>query len=773
MIRTLSTRSIVMALAMTAMMSSAIAQQSFLVSDIRVKGLERISAGSIFNYLPVKVGDTFDASGSSDLIRELYKTGFFKDIELSTEGTAIVISVIEYPSITQIEFAGNKLIKEESLREALSGNDFIEGRVFQPNILEQVKQELKRQYLNQGKYNAQVGTEVTELPRNRVKVKLHVKEGPTAKIKKINIVGNEYFSDKMLRDEFESTDNVPFWKFWGSADQYSKEKVSGDLETLRSFYQNQGFLDFNISSNQVSISPEKDGIFLTVNVDEGERYTVSSFVLNGQLVVPEEELLPYVFIAPGRTYSRRDVDNTVEFITDRLAEEGYSYAEVVPVPDVNRDENTIAFSINIKPGRRVYVRRIDVVGNTLTNDEVIRRELRQTEGGAFSPSRVNRSKIRLQRLSFFDEVEIETVPVAGREDQVDLEVVVKERPTGQFLFGLGFSGDDGALIQASVSQSNLFGTGNQLNFNVQRSNIVESISLQYTDPYYTKTGISRTIGLTGRRIDSSRANTSEFFTDTLGLNVRYLFPINENNSFSLGGGIEQIDLKVGFNSVPEVREFIAENPENTLFTATTAFAHDTRDSLLYPTSGRNFRLSAEVTAPGSDLEFYRLNLESSYYYPFTRKAALKLSADVGYGDGYGDTEGLPFFKNYFAGGSRSVRGFEARSLGPRDTSTFPQPFGGSKRVLLNATILLPVGDGALDKRLQVFIDGGQVFSNEQNIELDDIRFSAGVGFNWISPVGPLSISYSVPLNEVEADPLNGILGDETEGFQFSVGSLIQ
>lgn len=773
MIRILCIRSIVIALAMTTMMSSAIAQQSFVVSDIRVKGLQRISAGSIFNYLPVKVGDSFEPSGSSDLIRELYKTGFFKDIELSTDGTAIVIDVVEYPSITQIEFAGNKLIKEESLREALSGNDFVEGRVFQPNVLEQVKQELKRQYLNQGKYNAQVGTEVTELPRNRVKVKLHVKEGPTAKIKKINIVGNEYFSDKMLRDEFESTDSVPFWKFWGSADQYSKDKVSGDLETLRSFYQNQGFLDFNITSNQVSISPEKDGIFLTVNVDEGERYTVSSFVLNGQLVVPEDELLPYVFIAPGRTYSRRDVDNTIEFISDRLAEEGYSYAEVVPVPDVNREDNSIAFSINIKPGRRVYVRRIDVVGNQLTNDEVIRRELRQTEGGAFSPSRVNRSKIRLQRLSFFDEVEIETVPVAGREDQVDLEVVVKERPTGQFLFGLGFSGDDGALIQASVSQSNLFGTGNQLNFNVQRSDIVESLSIQYTDPYYTKSGISRTIGLTGRKIDSARANTSEFFTETLGLNVRYLFPINESNSFSLGAGLEQIDLKPGINSSPEVLDFIAENPDNSLFSITSAFAHDTRDSLLYPTSGRNFRLSAEVTAPGSDLEYYRLNLESSYYYPFTRKAALKLSADIGYGDGYGDTDGLPFFKNYFAGGSRSVRGFEARSLGPRDQGRFRQPFGGSKRVLLNATLLLPVGDGALDKRLQLFVDGGQVFSNDQSIEVDDIRFSAGVGFNWISPVGPLSVSYSIPLNEVEADPLNGIIGDEIEKFQFSVGSLIQ
>lgn len=743
----------------------AIAQQSFVVSDVRVKGLQRISAGAIFNYLPVKVGDTFDPATSSELIKELYKTGFFKNIELGTDGTAIVIDVEEYPSINSIEFEGNKLIKEEALRDALSQNDFVEGRVFKPNVLDQVKQELKRQYLNQGKYNAEVGTEVIDLPRNRVAVRVHVKEGPTAKIKKINIVGNEYFSDKVLLKEFESKSRVPFWKFWGSENQYSREKVSGDLETLRSFYQDQGFLDFEIESNQVSISPQKDGIFLTVNINEGERYTVSQFVLNGRLVVPEEELLPYVFIAPGRTYSRRDVDNTVEILGDRLAEEGYSYAEIVPVPDVNKDEKTVGFSINIKPGQRVYVRRIDVVGNQITNDEVIRRELRQTEGAAFSPRRVNRSKVRLQRLSFFDEVEIETIPVAGREDQVDLQVQVKERPTGSFLFGLGYSGDDGALIQTSVSQSNLFGTGNQLNFGIQRSDIVESVNLQYTNPYYTRSGISRTISLSGRSIDSSRANTSEYITETLGVAVSYLFPINENNSFSIGGGFEKIDLETTPFSVPEVVEFIDQFPENDLFKITSAFAHDTRDSLLYPTSGRNFRLSLEATVPGSDLEYYRLNLDSSIYFPITAKAAFKLGLGLGYGDGYGDTDELPFFKNYFAGGSSSVRGYEARSLGPRDSSDFPDPFGGAKRILFNSSLLLPVGDGALDKRLSLFIDGGQVFSQEDSIELDEVRFSAGIGFNWISPVGPLSVSYAFPLNDEE--------GDELEKFQFSIGTLLQ
>lgn len=752
-------------LVMLAMTTSVMAQQSFQVSDIQVKGLQRISAGAIFNFLPIKVGDTFSPEDSSELISELYKSGFFEDIQISSEGTVLVLEVVEYPSISTISFAGNKLIKEEDLRDALKTNDFVEGRVFKPNVLELIKQELKRQYLNQGKYNAQVETEIVDLPRNRVDVTVHVLEGDTATIKKINIVGNTFFSDKTLLDVFESSENVPFYKFWDSADQYSREKVSGDLETLRSFYQNQGFLDFRIVSNQVSISDQKDAIFLTINIEEGDRYTVSNFVLNGRLVIPEDELLPYVFIAPGRIYSRNAVDVTVEYIGARLAEEGYSYAEVVPVPDIDPEANTVSFSINIKPGRRVYVRRIDITGNRLTNDEVIRRELRQTEGGAFSPSRVDRSKVRLQRLSFFDEVEIETIPVAGRDDQVDLEVKVVERATGSFQFGLGYSDDDGALVSASISQSNLFGTGNLLNFAVQRSSYVESLSLQFTDPYYTRSGISRTIGLSGQNIDSAAVNTSAYITQTLGLNVNYVFPINENNSFSLGAGLEKIDLESTIFSVPEVVEFIDQFPENDLVSFNTAFVHDTRDSLLYPTSGKNFRLSLEATTPGSDLEYYRANLDSSIYFPITRKAAFKLGAGIGYGDGYGDSEGLPFFKNYFAGGTSSVRGFESRSLGPLDSSTNPNPFGGSKRVLFNASLLLPVGDGALDKRLNLFVDGGQVFSNDESIDLSEVRFSAGIGFNWISPVGPLSISYAIPLNEEE--------GDEVDKFQFSIGTLLQ
>ena len=744
---------------------AAHASKPFTIADMQVRGLQRISAGTVFNYMPVKVGDRFDTQASSDIIRSLYRTGFFKDIRLSQEGNTLVIEVEEYPSIDNIQITGNKLIKEESLRDALASNNFIEGRVFNPATLDQVEQELKSQYLNQGKYNVQVQTKVEELDRNRVAVKIKVREGKTAKIKQINIIGNEFFSDKQLLRQMKSRAEDDVY-FFSSRDQYSKEQVSGDLEALRSFYQDQGFLDFEIVSNQVSISPKKDGIYLTVNIKEGERFTVSQFSLNGRLVVPESELLPLVSIAPGSIYSRKLVEQSVEAISDRLADEGYAYAQITPIPSVNAQNNTVAFAINVNPGRRVYVRRIDIVGNKRTNDEVIRRELRQFEGSAYSPSRVNRSKVRLQRLSFFEDVEIENERVPGSVDQVDLTVIVEERATGSFLFGAGYSGDDGVLLQTSISENNLFGTGKQLNFGIERSEIVESASIQYTNPYHSNSGVSRTIGLVARSVDASeaRANTSDYITDTFGVNVGYLFPLNEHNAVSFGVGAERIDLESTVFTVPEIEEFIDANPSSDLIKLTASYSHDTRDSLLYPTKGKFFRVSAETSIPGSDLEYYKLNVEGNVYIPITQRISFKLSTDLGYGDGFGDSEELPFFKNYFAGGTTTVRGFEARSLGPRDSSADPDPLGGSKRILFNSSLLLPVGKEK-DKRLSLFVDGGQVFSDEQSIDTSDIRFSAGVGFNWVSPVGPISLSYAVPLNEED--------GDEVEKLQFSVGRLLQ
>ena len=433
----------------------------FIISDIRVEGLQRISAGTVFNYLPVKTGDEFNDDAAAESIRALFRTGFFRDVQLSQQNRTLIVRVQEFPTIYSIEFTGNKSIDDDALRDAMTQAEFIEGRVYNPTTLDQVVQELKNQYFSRGKYAAQVETEVTDLERNRVAVQINIREGDTAKIQKISIIGNEFFDDKEIKKQLEA-DTASIFNFFSKKDQYSKEQLSADLETLTSFYQDQGFLNFRIVSSQVSITPDKEGVYLTINIEEGERYTVSQFSLSGRLIVPEEDLLPLVFVEPGRVYNRAALEGTVEVLGARLAEEGYAFAEINPVPEIDEENNTVSFVINVNPGRRVYVRRIDIEGNTTTRDEVIRRELRQLEGGWFSPERVRRSRIRLQRLGFFDEVEIDNPPVPGSPDQVDLKVSVVERSTGSFLVGLGFSGDDGLLFQTSISQGNLFGTGKQL-----------------------------------------------------------------------------------------------------------------------------------------------------------------------------------------------------------------------------------------------------------------------------------------------------------------------
>jgi outer membrane protein insertion porin family len=733
--------------------------ESFVISDIRVEGLQRISAGTVFNYLPVKVGDEFEEAASAESIRALFQTGFFRDVRLSRAGRTLVVQVDEFPTIFSIEFTGNKGIEDDALRDAMSQAEFIEGRVFNPTVLDQVVQELKNQYLSRGKYAAEVETDVQDLARNRVAVKINVREGDTATIKKISIVGNESFSDKELLDEFESKTSS-LLNFFSKKNQYSKETVSSDLETLTSFYQDQGFLNFRIDSTQVSITPDRENIYLTINVVEGEQYRISQFKLTGRLIVPEEELLPLVYIAPGELYSRALVDGTVELLTTRLAAEGYSFAEINPVPEIDEDSNTVSFTINVNPGRRVYVRRIEIIGNNTTRDEVIRRELRQLEGGWYSPALVQRSKIRLQRLGFFDVVEIDNEPVPGSTDQVDLIVSLTERSTGSFLVGVGFSDGDGILLQSSVTQANLFGSGKQLSLGADRSSIIQSVNVQYTNPYATDSGISRGFNLVYQRIDSFAAQTAAYITQTLGGGVNYLFPLSEFMSFSAGVSYDKIDLESTQFTPPEIVDFIDANPSNNVYKLTSALAYDTRDSLLYATRGLSLSLNLEVAAPGSGLEYYKANARASWYVPLIRDFVFKVSGDFGYGDSYGGDEGLPFFKNYFAGGVSSVRGYEIRSLGPRDSNF--NPLGGASRILTNASLLLPIpGSTAKDKRFALFIDGGQVYGPNQSIELSEMRYSAGIGFNWLSPMGPLAISY--------AKPLNSRIGDETESIQFNIG----
>jgi outer membrane protein insertion porin family len=738
----------------------------FEVKDIRVEGLQRIAPGTVFNYLPVKVGDTVDDESAKEAIRALFKTGFFKDVQLRQEGPVLVVSVVERPSIANIEFVGNKAFTEEDLKRALKDSGFAEGRVFDPPLLEKVEQELRSQYFSQGKYGASIKTTVTPLERNRVGVTVEVTEGDTARIRKINIVGNEVFDDDDLLDKF-ALGTKPRWNFLSKRDQYSKQKLAGDLESLRSFYQDQGYLDFTINSTQVSITPNKRDIYVTVSISEGERYAVSEYKLAGNPILSQEDLLALVTFQPGDVFSRKAVTETNRRLAERLADEGYAFANVNAVPDINKENRTVAFTFFVDPGRRAYVRRINIAGNTTTRDEVIRRELRQFEGSWFSSESVRRSRIRLQRLGFFDDVTIETPAVPGQPDQVDVNVTVKERPTGSLLFGLGYSDEEGVLLQASVSQRNLFGTGKELHVNVDNSTVSDVYNIRYINPYATINGISRGIQLFSSRVDAEQANTAEYIVETLGAALSYKIPISEYNSINVGLGYEQIDLEGTVNTPPEIAAFIAATPSSDLIKTTLNWSRDTRDSFLFPTDGSLNQIALELAIPGGDLEYYKLTYTGTYYRPVGRRLVFKAGGQLGYGDGFGDTEDLPFFKNFYAGGALSVRGYKGRSLGPRDSGTTPEPLGGSTLVLGSLEVLLPVPglEDSKDKRLGLFIDAGQVYGPDQDVDAGELRYGAGVSFHWFSPLGPMSISYAVPFNDQE--------GDETESFQFTLGRLFR
>lgn len=739
----------------------AFALEPFIVSDIQVEGLQKISPGTVFNYLPIKVGDQVDDEIAKESIRALFKTGFFRDVELEQQGSVLIVKVQERPSIASIEFVGNREIKDEDITKAIATLGLVEGRVFDQKVLDQVIQELEKQYFAVGKYGAEVTDIITELERNRVAIRLEFKEGKTAKIQQINIVGNENFDEDELRDEFSLTTSAVF-TFFTRKDRYSRQQLQADLESLRSFYQDQGYLDFKIESTQVSISPDKTDIFVTINISEGDQYTVTDYSIEGKLILPDALLYGAVLIEQDGVYSRRDVVRSEKAISDLLADEGYAFAQVNAVPEVDTENRSVSFTIFIDPGRRVYVRRINISGNYVTRDEVIRRELRQLEGGWYSAKLVQRSRVRLERLGFFEEIKVDTPPVAGSPDQVDVNISVKERSTGSLLFGVGWSDADGILFQAAITQKNLFGTGRELNLTFDNSSVTDIIRLSYVNPYHTIDGISRGFNIFRRTVDATEADTADYITETTGGGVVYRFPLSEFDSFSLGGNLERVDLEATSGTPPGIREFIEQNPSNDLITVLGFLSRDKRDSTLFPTAGNLNRINYEITVPPSDLEFYKLNVRSVWYWPLSANLTYKIGGELGYGDGYGDTATLPFFRNFFAGGATSVRGYQARSLGPKSLGDDPQPIGGNRRVLVNTEMLFPLpGTTGVDKRFVVFVDGGQVYGPGQDIDLGELRFSAGIGFNWYSPVGPLSISI--------AEPLNDKPGDDLERIQFSLG----
>ncbi len=740
-----------------------------MVKDIRVEGLQRTEPGTIFTYLPVQVGDVMSDEKATQAIKSLYATGFFKDVRVEAEGDVLVVTVQERSAIAKIDFSGNKSFPSDKMTEGLKQIGISEGLIFDKSQLDRAEQEIKRQYLATGKYGATVKTVVSPLERNRVAVRFEIEEGVVAKIRDINIVGNNAFTTEDLRAEFLLT--TPNWmSWWNKDDQYSKQKLTADLETLKSFYMNQGYLEFSIDSTQVAISPDKQDIYITVNVTEGEKYTISDAKLAGELQLPEEELKPLIKLQKGDTFNRQMVTETSKAISDRLSNEGYAFSNVNAIPEINKEDHTAAFTFFVDPGRRVYVRRINLTGNTRTRDSVLRREMRQLESAWYAGDKIDRSKERLNRLQFFDSVDIETPAVPGSTDQVDININVTEKSTGSVQFGAGLSSSDGVVLGVTVSQANFLGTGNRVNAQVNTSKTNTIYSLSYTDPYFTPDGISRGFDVYRRDVDTDNSVSSSIGTYTsssYGAGVRFGLPLTEKSFLSAGltADITKIDLQS--DSPKQYLDFCGNSSgcNANSIQASVGWTYDSRDNTLFPNKGVLQRLTAEVGVPGLDLEYYKLEYKHAWYKDIFKNVTFLLNGELGYADSYGSKE-YPFFKRFYAGGVNSVRGYDNGTIGPRDIDPATGDdfsVGGTRRVVGNAELFVPIPliKDSSQFRLSAFVDAGNVYAENESLSLGELRYSAGVGVSWFSPFGPLKLVLAKPLNEKD--------GDQTQTLQFQLG----
>ncbi|MEP6657037.1 MAG: outer membrane protein assembly factor BamA [Betaproteobacteria bacterium] len=740
---------------------AALAFEPFVVKDIRVEGVQRTEAGTVFSYLPIKVGDRVDDERAAQAVRALFATGFFRDVRIEADNDVLVVAVQERPTISKIELTGNKEFDTDTLKKALKEIGLTEARIFDRSALERAEQEMKRQYITRGLYAAQVTTTVTPQERNRVAVNFTIVEGDAARITRINIVGAQAFSESQLTKEMQLT--TPGWLTWYTKnDQYSKQKLQADLESLRSFYQNRGYLEFVVESTQVSITPDKEDIYITININEGPLYTVSDVKLAGELMVPESELLALIKVRPGDVYSRERLQATAKDISDRLGADGYAFANVNAVPELDREKRTAAFTIFVDSGRRVYVRRINISGNTKTRDEVIRREMRQLEGGWYDNARIERSKVRVRRLGFFEDVNIETPPVPGTTDQADVDVTVVEKATGNLLAGVGYSSADGIVFNASVSQQNIFGSGNALIAAINTSKINRTISLAFTEPYWTVNGVSRTLEVYQKNIDpTSTLAVSRYSSSTLGAAATFGVPITETDTVNLGARFEHTKLDLFAESPPIYLDFANRFGLVTdTVIGSIGWSRDTRDDILYPSRGRLQSVLLEVGLPIGDLSYYKLNYLHQWFLPVYSDFVLMVRGDFGYGGGYSGKP-LPFFKAFYAGGVGSVRGYETSSLGPQDV--FGNVIGGKRKIVGNAELFYPLIKGDKSVRASVFADVGQIVGEGGQRDLETFRYSTGVGLAWNSPIGPLKFSYALPLAQKP--------GDRPQRFQFQIGSV--
>lgn len=748
--------------------AAAQALQPFVVSDIRIEGLQRIAAGTVFTYLPIERGQRMDTQAAGDAIRALFATGFFNDVKLERQGDILVVTVQERPAINKITLVGNKDIKTDDLMKGLKDIGLAEGETFDRLDLDRVTQELIRQYNNRGKYNASIKPSIAVLDRNRVDITIDVKEGKAAKVRHINIVGNTKFKEKELRDGWES-DTTNWLSWYRRDDQYSREKLSGDLEKLSEFYLDRGYAQFEVESSQVSLSPDKKDVFITASISEGDVYKVKSVEVTGDTILPREQVEGMVFLREGVTFSRRVMEFSSDTITAALSNIGYAFAKVTPIPDIDNEKKEIGIKLFVEPGQRVHVRRILFKGNVKTADEVMRREMRQFEGAWYSQAAIDRSKVRLQRTGYFEDVDIETPPVPGVGDQVDVVVSFKERSAGQFIFGVGFSQLAGITLSIAVTQDNFLGTGNRVAVSASTNTFSKSVSLGFVDPYFTDDGVSVGYNLAYTEFNSGDANTAQFSSNTISARSTFGFPLSETDSISAALGIDSQEIFAIRGFTPDVLVDYIERVGNRTFHSVRselAWARDSRNHFFVPTRGTFQRLGIEVVLPGSTQEFYKITYDGSKLWPLSRFLVVQTSASLGYGDGYGNAKsnGLPFFENFFTGGTNSIRGFRDNTLGPRATagqSDFEQPIGGAVKTVGNIEVIFPTLFKSESTRVSAFLDFGNVFASTGDVSLSEFRASTGVSLQWQAPVGPIVISYAQPLRTKD--------GDRTEQLQFTFG----
>ncbi len=736
--------------------------ETFTIEDIRLEGLRRISAGTVFNYLPVTVGERFSRDATSVTISTLFKTGLFKDIRLEREGNVLIVVVEERPAISKITFEGNTDLETEELTRVLKNMGFAQGRVFNRSMLEKVELSLQHEYLNLGKYSMRLQSTVTPISRNRVAIQLDISEGLVTKIKQINFVGNQTTSDDDLRDEMKQSTGGWF-SFWNKDNQYSALQLAADLESIRSYYLDRGYINFNIDSTQVSITPDKKDVYITINLTEGDKYTVSTIKLIGNLIVQEQELIDKLTLKTDQVYSRKVVSKSREAIVERIGDEGYYFAKINAIPEIDSKNKTVAMTFFIDPGKRIYVRQINFKGNTRTRDEVLRREMRQMEGSWISTKNVKRSLTRLERLNYFDTVAVETPKVSNTTDMVDINYNVVERPSGNLMAGVGYSQTGGILFNASVVQDNFLGSGKRVGLTFNNSQITTVYRFSYLNPYTTIDGVSRGFDLFYKTTDAEQANLSRYTTDVYGSSLNYGLPLSEFNRLYVGAAFDKTELNTTRSSANEVFDFIEDNGNRyNSYRLNTRFQYDTRNRVFFPDRGMLHSVSAEVALPFSDLDYYKLSYRQHFLYPLGKEYIFLLKGQVAYGDGYGEDKYLPFFENYTAGGPRSVRGFRTNTLGPYDSNRLP--WGGNLKVVGNAEIILPIPftKKVRSFRLSTFLDAGNVYGSEDKFDADLLRYSTGISAIWLSPLGILSFSLAKPLNRKE--------GDQIQTFQFTIGT---